>query len=503
MVELSSRCLAFAEGVVTIICPMLLTLSLKKDQEPVLPVHILAVAGATVVTGICPLLACCISKTERCRTVGARWPSVTRGFAATISSTCLLVLACWIALRLVSKNFVMFAGYVSGVGLLLRAFSYWTCSTATEQALLPEMNGDARVAKEKEAKELRSMVDKSHELLSGVTGILFLGLGGLALEGLLSTRNGAGDALKVHMTIGHLICAFGVTLMFFPMIPPRAAAMKICMVYVSDVTVAVGTAAQLGTIMFKLMGRKGFGFLAFPFIILLQLIYTVKIKPWRAAAHENGGKHPTVSPPEPMGGNQGENEGSHPTASPPRPNDGDKKVENGRKHPTTSPRGPVDGGKQGENGRKNPAASPPGPIDQGSDGDSQGEEFKLAPMGLTKVTLTGFLAVSVKAISDGSPSEWTVWFLLFAAAGIASGVSWRLLTHNKSKVGGKPAVEEAANVASFCTHLCVAVATVLFAVMAFKAGSAKECAHVSQATFVQLNSTHDMQRVKDICRCIS
>ncbi|KAM0901515.1 hypothetical protein ACQ4PT_019923 [Festuca glaucescens] len=451
MVHLSSRCLAFAEGVVTMVCPMLLTLSLKKDKEPVLPMPILAVAGATVVTGICPLLACCISKTEIFRTIGVRWPSVTRGLAATISSACLLVLACWIALRLVSKNFVMLAGFLSGVCLLIRAVSYWTRSA--ENRGLPEIKGGGAVADEEEEKELRSMVDKSHEFLSGVTGILFLGLGGLALEGLLSTHNGAGDALRPHMTISLFVCAFGVTLMFVQMIPPRAAAKKAGVVYFTDVTVAVGTAALLVKIMVKLMGVMGLLFLVFPVIIFVQLMYTVKINAWRSAA-------------------QGQQQGAR---------------ENGEKHPTASPHVPIPVAGGDSNG-----------------GDNQGEESKPAPMGLTKVTLTGFLAVSVKAISGGKPSEWTVCFLLFAAAAIASGVSWRLLTHthNKSRVGGKAAVDEAANVASFCTHLCVAVATVLFAVMAFKAGSAKECAHVSQVTCVQLNSTLDVQRVKDMCSCI-
>uniref|UniRef100_A0ACD5XPI4 Uncharacterized protein n=1 Tax=Avena sativa TaxID=4498 RepID=A0ACD5XPI4_AVESA len=455
MVELSSRCLAFAEVVVTMVCPMLLTLSLKKDKEPVLPMPILAVAGATVVTGICPLLACCISKTERYRTVGARWPSVTRGLASTISSTCLLVLSCWLALRLVSENFVMFAGFLSGVCLLLRAVTYWTRS-AEDRRGLPEKKGDAPVAADEEKeKELRSMVDKSHEFLSGVTGILFLGLGGLALEGLLSTRNGAGDALRPHMTVSLFICAFGVTLMSVQMIPPRGAAEKAGVVYFSDFTVAVGTAALLVTIMVKLMGIVGLLFLIFPVIIFVHLLYTVKVNAWRPppaakeqpalAARENGGtKHPTASPPSPT-------------------------------------------------------------PDSNGDKDNLGEESKPAPMGLTKVTLTGFLAVSVKAISGGSPSEWTVCcFLLFAAAAIASGVSWRLLTHTHkmSRVGRRSAVDEAANVASFCTHFCVAVATVLFAVMAWKAGSAKECAHVSQVTCVQLNSTLDVQRVKDMCSCI-
>jgi hypothetical protein len=251
------------------------------------------------------------------------------------------------------------------------------------------------------------------------------------------------------MTVSLLICAFGVALMFVQMIPPRAAAKKAGVVYFTDFTVAVGTTALLVTIMVKLVGPVGLLFLIFPVIIFVHLVYSVKMNAGNPAPAAQSGE-----------------------------------------------------GKARENGGTHPTAPPPGQT-PGAGGDNHGEESKPAPMGLTKVTLTGFLAVSVKAISGGSPSDWTVCFLLFAAAAIASGVSWRLLTHtHRCSEGGRAAVDEAANVASFCTHFCVTVATVLFAVMAFKAGSAKECAHFSGVTCVQLNSTLDVQRVKDMCSCI-
>lgn len=426
------------------VCPVLLALSLKKNKETALSMPMLVVAGATLVTGICPMLACCIS--ERFPMACVRWPSVTRGLAATISSVCLIVLACWISLRVVSKDFVIFVGFLSGICLFSRAVTYWTRSA--EQRQRQQINGrvassGSETAKEpsvleEKNKELRAIVDKSHEFLSGVTGILFLGLEGLALEGLVNTRNGTVDALRPHMTISLIICALGVTLMFVQMIPPRAASMMNGVVYFTDLAMAVGTGALLVTIMVKLMGVIGLLFLVSPVLIFAQLLYTVKIR---------ASKLPTSSPPP----------------------------------------------------QSNPDAG------GNNDGDNQGEESKQAPLGLTKVTFAGFLAVSVKAIgSDGSPSEWTVCFLLFAAAAIASGVSWRLLTHthNKSRVGGKAAADEAANVASFCTHFCVAVATVLFAVMVWKEDVCAACAHVSEVTGLHLNKTLDVQRVKDMCACI-
>ncbi|KAM3255958.1 hypothetical protein ACQJBY_048862 [Aegilops geniculata] len=454
MVELTSRCLAFAEGIVTMVCPVLLALSLKKNKETPLSMPMLVVAGATLVTGICPMLACCIS--EMFPKTCVRWPSVTRGLAATISSVCLIVLACWIALRVVSKDFVFIVGFLSWVCLFSRAVTYWTRSAEQRQRQRQQINGvvassGSETAKglsvSEEKRELSATVDKSHEFLSGVTGILFLWLEGLTLEGLVNTRDGTLDALRLHMKFSLIICALGVSLMFFQMIPPRAASVMKGLVYFTDLAMAVGTGALLVIIMVKLMGVIGLLFLVSPVLIFLQLLYIVKIR---------ASKLPISSPLQ-----------SNPDAG-----------------------GNSDGNNQGEESlaKKN-----------------QGEESKQAPLGLTKVTFAGFLAVSVKAIgSDGSPSEWTVCFLLFTAAAIASGVSWRLLTHthNKSRVGGKAAADEAANFASFCTHFCVAVATVLFAVMVWNEDVCAACAHVSELTGVHLNKTLDVQHVKDMCACI-
>ncbi|KAF0920694.1 hypothetical protein E2562_036400 [Oryza meyeriana var. granulata] len=94
-------------------------------------------------------------------------------------------------------------------------------------------------------------------------------------------------------------------------------------------------------------------------------------------------------------------------------------------------------------------------------GGGGGQDAKPASMELSKVTFTGFLAVSIPAIKNGSPSMSTEWFLIFAASAIVSGFAWRLLTH--AKMGAT------ANFASFCTHFCIAISTVPFTVMAVKA----------------------------------
>jgi hypothetical protein len=108
-----------------------------------------------------------------------------------------------------------------------------------------------------------------------------------------------------------------------------------------------------------------------------------------------------------------------------------------------------------------------------------------ASLELTRVAFTGFLAVSITAISNTSPSRLTVCFLLFVAAAIVSGILWRLLTQSQIRSGlpyaASPAqitspaqqaalraqlVASSANLASFCTHFCIVIATILFLAMA-------------------------------------
>jgi hypothetical protein len=96
---------------------------------------------------------------------------------------------------------------------------------------------------------------------------------------------------------------------------------------------------------------------------------------------------------------------------------------------------------------------------------SSSEEHKPASLELSKVTFTGFLAVSIPSISNGSLDSGTECFLHLAASAIVSGLIWRLLTHYKSHT----TITAVANVASFYTHLCVAIATFPFTIMAGKA----------------------------------
>uniref|UniRef100_A0A0E0C1I9 Uncharacterized protein n=1 Tax=Oryza meridionalis TaxID=40149 RepID=A0A0E0C1I9_9ORYZ len=99
----------------------------------------------------------------------------------------------------------------------------------------------------------------------------------------------------------------------------------------------------------------------------------------------------------------------------------------------------------------------------GGGGGGEDDVVKPASLELSKVAFTGFLtvAISARTTSRGPLSTSTEWFLIFAASAIVSGFAWRLLT--QAKVG------KSANVASFCTHLCIVLATVPFTVMAGQA----------------------------------
>jgi len=94
------------------------------------------------------------------------------------------------------------------------------------------------------------------------------------------------------------------------------------------------------------------------------------------------------------------------------------------------------------------------------------EDQKPAPLELTKLAFTGFLAVAMPSVTNASVGIPSIFFVLFTATTVLLGLLWRLLTHE-----AKPseAVLKAANHASFFAHTFISFAGVAFWVMAVSA----------------------------------
>lgn len=108
-----------------------------------------------------------------------------------------------------------------------------------------------------------------------------------------------------------------------------------------------------------------------------------------------------------------------------------------------------------------------GPPPPGGQTQQQDEETKPAPLELTKVTFTGFLAVAVPGISSASPGTANKVCVFFAAATILLGIFWRLLTTHDN--APSPAVRRAASLSSFFAHAFFFCAGITFGVMAVNA----------------------------------
>nr|CAB3477129.1 unnamed protein product [Digitaria exilis] len=105
-----------------------------------------------------------------------------------------------------------------------------------------------------------------------------------------------------------------------------------------------------------------------------------------------------------------------------------------------------------------------GPQPPGGQTQQQDEETKPAPLELTKVTLTGLLAVAVPGITSASPGIANKLCVFFAASTIPLGILWRLLTTHDN--APSPAVRRAASLSSFFAHAFFFCAGITFGVIA-------------------------------------
>uniref|UniRef100_A0ACD5ZEF4 Uncharacterized protein n=1 Tax=Avena sativa TaxID=4498 RepID=A0ACD5ZEF4_AVESA len=389
MDELTNRSRTFAETVVTIVWLVLLGAALKGKSGVTgldIPEYTLVLAGSTVITGVCPLLACCIFTNQR----------AVSEVAALLSTAMLLSLACCIATLTVTDEIVLAVAGLSLSCTVLRIISY------CRQEENNEPGHEART------KEFHAILDGSHEFLCCTTGIHFLWLGSLSLDGQFSKSHGIQNDLSEAMgTVNIIVCGIGLCTMLIQMAPPLKYSTMVEIagrLFGFDTFMIFSIGTVLGAAMWKSM--------VFPGLLLLIVGSVVIIGPLIAVfvlvLH--------VSCPEEAGG-----------------------------------------GDQGNN-----------------------ETPKLAPLGLTKLMVTGFLTIS---ISVNSPdASITNWFLVFAAAAILSGLTWRLLTQaqvwkilennkfvpvSQERIDKTAALASSAKTACFCANTFVAIATILLMVEIF------------------------------------
>ncbi|CAO2208122.1 unnamed protein product [Urochloa humidicola] len=103
-------------------------------------------------------------------------------------------------------------------------------------------------------------------------------------------------------------------------------------------------------------------------------------------------------------------------------------------------------------------------CDCGDDLKGVQEETKPAPLELTKVAFTGFLALAVPGIVTSAPPGTANKFFVFCAAStVVLGLLWRLLTHENAPT---LAVRKAVNYSSFLVQVFLFCAGISFGKMA-------------------------------------
>lgn len=443
MDELTNRSRTFAEAVVTMVWLVLLALALNKpkwkSEVPGLdvPNFMLFLAGSTIITGICPLLACCVL--EKLRAIS--------DIAALFSAVMLFFLAYWIALFTVSDEVIVFwVALVFLACMVLRVITYY--SVETEGHGHPERT-----------KEFHIILDGSHEFTCCMTGIHFLWLESLALGGLINKSHGIQNALSEVMGISSILCcAVGLGTMYMEMAPSLTSSIMgdiVGPIFCFDIFMIFSIGTVLGAAMWKSLVSPGLLLLLVgPLIIVGPLIAFFVL-----VLH--------VSCPEEAGGSQHNHRGGS--------QDTEEAGGSQHNHGGGSQDTEEAGGSQHNHGGGSQDTEDAG-VSQHTNGEgSQDNETpKLAPLGLTKLMVTGFLTVSISV--DSSDVGITNWFLVFAAAAIVSGLTWRLLTQDQvrkmlenkkhtpvsqARIDKTAAVTSSANTASFCAHFFVAIATVL------------------------------------------
>ncbi|KAK3164330.1 hypothetical protein QOZ80_1AG0016130 [Eleusine coracana subsp. coracana] len=209
-----NRYRAFAEGVVVMVCPVLLAIALDKvnlkneEHGSVIPIIMLVIAAITLVTGIFPCLICHLSSGS---------PHIVTKCLAPLSSMCLVALACWIIRLIMLHNWSFPAfGFVFGLCIVIRTAMYCRGCAEAENTAEPQPQPAALIA----AKEYCITLENSVDFLAGITALLFVGLEGLALEGQISRDRPTQDHLTKPMGASFFACVFGILFMVLETAPP-------------------------------------------------------------------------------------------------------------------------------------------------------------------------------------------------------------------------------------------------------------------------------------------
>ncbi|WVZ71215.1 hypothetical protein U9M48_019829, partial [Paspalum notatum var. saurae] len=477
--KLKKRARAFTGAFVGMVSPVLLAIVLKKTKlkgvgkyqgTRVLEGFVNSVQGVflhlaavTLQMGMMPFLCAMISEgcatfLSRHHTYIAKRVLTASKMAVFFSNILLMFLGCSVLVVIHTKN-AWFSLLVVCVCFMVAAFAillHIGCCFWWYRYRSPDQKNNAAGGNDAN-KDYHSKLDHLLEFSAGITAMMFMVLESVVLEGLLRssqlppplppapapvtmTTKETGTFLAASLLVSFFTSAFAALLMNVWTIPlvvltgTCVLGFNIALAILATVVVILVTWEELQLI--------AFGTLLPPFLVLLRLLARFTVK----SIKNNGKEEVEASVPRP---------GGQTVQPPPRPEETN----------TTAPPDAQTQGQQ-EQQQQPPTAPPDAPTKGQLEPTPDEEETKPAPLELTKVTFTGFLAVAVPGVTTASPGIANTVFVGCAAASVLSGILWRLLTHAEAP---SQDVREAVNLSSFSALACLFCAGIAFWVMAANA----------------------------------
>lgn len=208
---MKKRVRAFTEGVVMMVCPVLLAVALKKvdmksEGNGFVRGSISPLAALTLEAGLLPFLCLCLCLSNL----------LTDGLSVLLfRASKLLVHLCALLLMALAYGILLLISmknrpYLT-VLVLLVPFTLWRCYWSVRNS----QDQDAMVYQGCDGR-LEISVDFS----AAVTTLLFLGLEGLALEGQNSAHQGLERVLAASLGFTFVTCALGAFIMLLGTVPP-------------------------------------------------------------------------------------------------------------------------------------------------------------------------------------------------------------------------------------------------------------------------------------------